>query len=242
MRDRRGYALLLALVIVSAVLSAASALARIVLSEIRQTRELISSIQAYSEAESINENALFIVRSSESVEEIRDLLPAGVMVEEIQDAQYFSIADSDFVSLSVPFSSGRGIIQPRIIEWTPSAECAAQSWIEVTTIAWNQDASAGEDPFQIQRYPFSRASDFETVSSSDIIQFPIGIPTEMRIRALFCEINRLGVSGIPGRLRVVSRATERGVQQVLETHIPQRAPVSGLFDFVIFSEEEIVKQ
>lgn len=241
MKDRRGYALLLALVIVSAVLSAASALSRIVLSEIRQTRELVNSIQAYGEAESAAEETLFLVRNSESLKAAQDRLPSGVTVEEVAEAQYFTIGDSDFISLPIPVNQNRGLVQPRITEWTPNPECVASSWIEVTTISWNQNSPAGTDPFQVRRYPFSRESDFAAVSGSDIIQFPAGIPTEMRVRALFCGIERLGIAGIPGRLRVVSSSNEKGVRQTIETYIPQRAPVSGLFDFVIFSEEEIVK-
>ncbi|MBI2552538.1 hypothetical protein HYW17_04555 [Candidatus Uhrbacteria bacterium] len=236
-----GYALLLALVIVSAVLSAASALARIVLSEIRQTRELVDSIQAYGQAESLSETALFLVRNRESLDDAQGAFPSGVTVEEAAEAQYFTIEDSDFVSLPIPLSQGREQVNPRIIEWTPQAQCADVSWIEITTISWNQGPPADEDPFQFQHYQFSRGSNFNAVSGSDIIQFPPGIPTEMRVRALFCGIERLGISGIPGRLRVASSATEKGVRQTIETYIPQRAPVSGLFDFVIFSEEEIVK-
>ena len=63
----------------------------------------------------------------------------------------------------------------------------------------------------------------------------------MRIRALYCDINKLTVSHIPGRVKVVSVAEEDNKKQALETNLSRKAPISGLFDFVIFSEEEIVK-
>ncbi|MFA6354059.1 MAG: hypothetical protein WCW93_03955, partial [Candidatus Paceibacterota bacterium] len=46
---------------------------------------------------------------------------------------------------------------------------------------------------------------------------------------------------IPSRLIIASQAVYGNSQQIVRVHAPMRAPLSGLYDFVLFSEQEIVK-
>ncbi|OGL66624.1 hypothetical protein A3D58_02020 [Candidatus Uhrbacteria bacterium RIFCSPHIGHO2_02_FULL_46_47] len=236
--ERRGYSLLLAVLITSTVLSAASALATIIISEIRQTRQTAGAIQARASAEQKTERVLYLLRKTElPLDQIAGA--TGAAVSSSQDPQYFSIQENDFVSLPISVDGEVSDIAPRITTittWKPAEACASASasWIEVTPISWN-----GAE-FISQRYPYSH-SDF-TSEGQLRIAFPAGgTPVEMRIRALYCDIDNLAVEDIPGRVRIVASGQSGDVSQSLQTLMVRRPPASGLFDFVIFSESEIKK-
>jgi len=223
---KKGYTLLLAVVITATVLSAATALAGIVISEIRQTRDIVSGIKAYAKAEAGTEQALFMLRKSDLA--LEDIHIDDVTIDEPNDPQYFSVAKGDFVSIPVSVDSEADIEVEVVPSWEVAEGCAAGSWIELSTTSW------GAGGFSTYRHPYS------------IADIPISIflnskTVELRIRALYCDISKLTVSNIPGRVKVVSTAEEDNKKQAIETNLSRKAPVAGLFDFVIFSEEEIVK-
>ena len=232
--NARGYALLLSVVITSAVLSTASALAGIILTEIRQTRQTSGAISAYAQAEQSAERALFILRQTDmSVSELQEILPEETTVALYDEAQHFHILENDFVSLPIP-EGDAPFVPPAVIDWE-IAECPNESWIEVTTVTW-QD---GEFKNRRQPYPLLRAGSGDREDINPI--FPEGIPVEMRIRALYCDIEDLAVDHIPGRYQIVSRGQQGDVVQALETFIIRKPPAAGLFDFVFFSECEVIK-
>ncbi|MDO8505009.1 MAG: hypothetical protein Q7S48_00285 [bacterium] len=233
---RRGYALLLAVVITSAVLSTASALASIIISEIRQTRQITGAISAYANAEESTERALFLLRQTNTpVSKLGNFLPQGTVITPYEEKQYFTILENDFIALPIPADVDAGETKPRIVGWEYDQKCSA-SWIEITTIAWK------EGEFISSRQPRSYKSDFLDMNSNITISFPDNsTPVEMRVRALYCDITRLTVSGIPGRYRIVARGQEGDVAQAIETSITRKPPASGLFDFVLFSECELGK-
>lgn len=229
----RGYALLLAVVITSTVLSAATALAGIVLAEIRQTRDVGSAAIAQIRAENTIEEGLFLLRRG-GYELLRQWGDRdGRTVENTAPLQPFQIAENDFISFPVNADVSGG--QMSITRWVPSADCAedgGESWIEVAAIAWDPALRGG--PFDTVRLPRSYQSDREA---------PVAIlpnTVEIRVRALFCDIDEFNVD-IPTRVLIRATADELGVRQTAEVAIPRAAPVSGLFDFVIFSECEIFK-
>ena len=266
LHSERGYALLLAVVITSAVLSAASALAGIVLSEIRQTREIANVITAQVSAESDIEEGLFILRkggyevlcpspSSGGAASPFTCLPqsqcntptaaeAGNTACEAPPLRPFAIAENDFVAFPLSPSNIPGTF--RITEWTPQSPSVendacgtdgARSWIEVTSIAWN-DQDPANPLFETSRHPYSYASDY---SESRVTDIPIPAHTvEVRIRALYCSIAGLSAD-LPARVILRATGQEGNVRQTSEVAVPRVASVSGLFDFVIFSECELNK-
>ena len=229
-RDSRGYALLLAVVITSAVLSAASALAGIIIAEIRQTRETSSAIAAYMNAEQSTERAIFLLRQSDTPLDDLTGIPEGTTIERYSEPQHFSIPENDFVALPIPQDDT--FTAPRIAGWEIAQECPHTGWIEVTTVTWQDD----EFNSRRQPYPLDRGS-----SAVIDATFPEGTPVEMRIRALYCDINDLQIQNIPGRYRIVARGELGNVAQAIETFITRKPPASGFFDFVLFSECEVIK-
>ncbi len=237
--NRPGYALLLAVLITSAVLSSATALASVVIAEIRQTRDVASAIVAYAQAEAQVDKGIFMLRHTDlSLDDVAGSLDETTVTTETRP-QYFQIPQNDFVSLSIP--QGVALIDtPRIISWDLS-EPTCVSWIEVTTVAWNTDPLA-EDPFSSVRQPHARSEFTESGTGSLSLPFiPMGEPVEMRIRALYCDIAQLGVEGIPGRVRIAATGVDDNVQQAVETLIVRYPPAAGFADFAIFSECSVIK-
>lgn len=225
--DARGYALLLAILITSAVLAGATALASIVLSEIKQTRDISNAIEARVMAESDIEQALFVLRKGG--EDVLQRAPEHTGIEREVEARSparpFVISENDFVSLPVP-SDFTGNIT--ISAWGVAADCASSSWIEVSSITWDSG-------FSTDRHPYSLASDTP-------ILFPVDPDTvEIRIRALYCDITSLEIVDLPSRISITSTAEVQNARQTVEVIIPRTIPAAGLFDFVIFSECGILK-
>lgn len=229
-RAHRGYALLLAVVITSAVLSTASALAGIIIAEIRQTRQTSGAIAAYVRAEEATERAIFLLRQSDTPLDDLTGISEGTMIARDNARQHFSIRENDFVALPIP--QDEVFTTPRIVGWEIDSECAHASWIEVTTITWEGDE------FNSRRQPYPLSAE---ESGNINALFPEGTPVEMRIRALYCDIRDLEIENIPGRYRIVARGKQGDVVQAIETFITRKPPASGLFDFVLFSECEVIK-
>lgn len=229
-REARGYALLLAVLILSTVLAGATALANIVISGIRQTREVSNSIIAYAAAESDVEQALYELRK-------QDLLPSshgpenGVTreVNVDQPAVPYRIGENDFASLPVSPKFTGNIAIP---QWEVEQNCAS-SWIEISRVGLGSG-----DALSTDRAPHART---ETTTTQPLtINIPAGT-IELRIRALYCDIERLSVAGLNSRVIIKSTAEVAGAKQAIEVTVPREAPASGLFDFVLFSEEDLTK-
>lgn len=241
-QPQNGYSLLLATLITSAVLSAASLLAGVVVSEIRQTQEIASGIAAYVKAEEGIEKAIFMLRNTDlTLAEIEAKL-TDVTLEAETRPQYVDIKENDFASFSITPGTPISEVTPRIVKWD-LADTACVSWIEVTTVGWDRSAGALE-PFNTSRSLYSRASDFVGGVGGGSLTIPFlatGDPVEVRVRALYCDIDQLGVEQIPGRVRIRGIGVEGRAKRSVETLIVRYPPLSGLFDFAVFSECSVVK-
>src|SRR3989344_4631086 len=132
MHDRKGYSLLLSVIITSAVLSTATALAGIILSEVRQTREVGDAIGAQLEAEGIIEEGLFVLRKGSYAMLRSENSPWAGEGREVSDAaplRPFRIEENDFISL--PIESSSSSVRMQATRWVPSATCSnsgGESW------------------------------------------------------------------------------------------------------------------
>ena len=227
---------MLAVLITATVLSAATALASIVVAQLRQSRDTVSSIAALSLAQSRIERALFTLRKTNlTLAEIQDIIAQEASVSESAGEQYFTIPENDFIALAVGADDGNLEANPVITRWSPNIACTDSSWIEISAVSWNTTESPASLRANRQLYSWGSNRD------SAVISFPPGTPVEMRVRALYCDIEEFAVSGIPGRVRILAQGEIGEVAQSVETILARRAPAAGLFDFVVFSECEIVK-
>ena len=218
--------MLLAVLILSTVLAGATALANIVISGIRQTRDVVNTIQAYTRAESDVEQALYDLRKNEQLP-LADSDGSDGVTREVQETQPvvpYQIAENDFVSLVVSPAFSGDIVIP---SWEVENNCA--SWIEISRVGWDSD-----NGLTTNRQTLPHADEPLTIN------IPTGT-TEVRIRALYCDIARLTVNNLNSRVIIRSTAEVSGAKQSWEVTVPRQAPAAGLFDFVLFSEGDLVK-
>ncbi len=132
------------------------------------------------------------------------------------------------------------------IEWVPDCVLPAVSMIEVSYVAW--DPAAGWSEAGEQKFKYSALA-------SPVINngFSGAKSYRLRIKALYCDINNVIITSwgadnaappqieIPARI-VLSSAGEYGVaRQAIRVTMPRKSPMSGLYDYVLFSECSLVK-
>lgn len=132
------------------------------------------------------------------------------------------------------------------IEWTPECVPPASSEIEVGYINW--DPSIGWSSSVEQKFKYSALA-------SPVINngFSSSKSYRLRIKALFCDISNVIVTAwendnaaplqkeIPARIVLNSVGKYGTVRQAIKVTMPRRSPMSGLYDYVLFSECSLVK-
>ncbi|KKU12651.1 MAG: hypothetical protein UX17_C0042G0002 [Parcubacteria group bacterium GW2011_GWC2_45_7] len=256
---RGGYSLLLALLITASVAAASSALARIIVAEIRQTRFVDNAIVAQAAAESGGELGLFLLRKTnyfnnpliaEAILSPISIDTAGgirasVVVRPTETLPVFTIRQNDFISFAIPNTS-RAPHQINIA-WRPLDPVACgSSWIEVAQTVW--DPEDFSTTYNAWRQPYSApARATETVAVPLFLRSRGGpralAVEELRIKALYCDIAELRItpSELSSRVTINAIGEYRDSKQAFNIVAPRSAPLGGLFDFVLFSESELKK-
>ncbi|MDP3244922.1 MAG: hypothetical protein Q8M83_04680 [bacterium] len=239
-RFHRGYSLLLAVLLTSTIIVSAVALARVVVLNLRQVRDMDRSISAYSAASSGIERGLFLIKKGgedliahPKTEDIGDAT-VTVTAQQSGDAS-FKIAENDFVVLDLP--AGHNLTGMQISSGNDNCQAA---WLEISLAVW--DESNFE---QISRHLYP-LSDFIEPVFFDLLPNTI---TQVRLKALYCDISKVTVNGIsvdgikplPARLTIKAVGQYRDAVQALQAAVLERSPLNGLFDFVVFSECPLLK-
>lgn len=132
------------------------------------------------------------------------------------------------------------------IEWTPQCVPPASSMIEVSYIAWNPSVGWGEE--SEKRFKYSAIA-------SPVINngFSSTKAYRLRIKAFYCDISNLIVTAwanndanapqvqIPARIILNSIGNFSNLRQAIKMTMPRKSPMSGLYDYVLFSECSLVK-
>lgn len=236
-----GYSLLLALMILSAILTGAVALSRLVILNIRQVRLVDEAISAASYAASGLEKALFLTRKAKMYPqnvEFEILFeendgPASVKtMAKIGGEKFLKILQDDFLSFDLSLYEQAGEVE---INADFSSGCQT-GWAEVALIDWV------DNQYNIFRQVYSNSEMPITISLNPNSK-------ELRIKALYCDINNLSAqiaSGeelrpLPHRIVIHSEGQYRNAKRVLQASVLPKPPLSGLFDFVLFSECSLIK-
>lgn len=246
-KNRRGYALLMALLVTTTIVAGSAALSRVVLSNLRQSQLVDRAAVAKIAASSGLEKGLFLVRRLERAPGFgapyfanSDALGAVSISVRLNDdpsvASRFSIPQDAFVALDLPPDA---LLETIVIPpWTPEDQCP-QSWIEVSVSSW--DAYG----FSVDRKLFSLNDGQAVVSLAAGASFE----RQVRIKALYCGVRQLTVVGegagnaipLPARVVIDSVGEYLGSRQALRAALPARPPLSGVFDFVLYSSSAINK-
>ena len=132
-------------------------------------------------------------------------------------------------------------------------DCGGTSGLEVLSAGWDPAAVGGFAPIvafhgDSPALTFLRAT--PRVVDND---FTSGKAYRVRLRAKTCDISNLAVSAysadnaggsqvpIPSQIAVESTGTYGTARQAMELKLPRLQPLSGAFDFVIFSQCSLLK-
>jgi len=249
--ENKGSILLLALLIMTSVMVASVGMSSLILGSLQQTRLLDNAAIAYYAAESGVEDALFTARRldakldaqssamlgngatwSRSVSTKETVLHVGTLPQDaVAEVALYDPDDVDAV-LDISFVK---------VTWDDA--CTGASILRSTLIGWD---ATGWTPNAVMN---------QFVHSPDgaLIAIPTSRLHRLRLIAKNCDLQNVVVTAlkdtvgvltavdIPGRLKIVATGTYANVNQTLTATIPRRTPLSGLFDFVLFSECSLVK-
>lgn len=254
--NQRGTVLLLALVIMSSVVMSSMGLGSLIVSSLQQSRVMDGAIIAFYAAESGAEEALFDARRENVVPASLDTpvtlsntaswtravstTESVLYVGGLAEGSLTEIALYD-VDTNLPSNVER-------LEVTWSDKCGDCTVLAATVLGWQPGSvwdplNAANVEFTTAKYPGGSAS----------ITVPAGGATKLnrlRLRAEGDALDNVTIRGydvgglqvpLPGRLRIDVRGKFGKVEQKLLVSLPRRAPLSGSFDYVVFSECSIVK-
>lgn len=249
---RRGNVLLLSLFIMAAMLLGATVLATIIVQSLRTAGVAAFRQSAFTAAESGAERALWELRKQQIAP---SALPAtldlggGVSVTrtvatESNTLFLARIAQDDVYELAL-FAPGAtppaGGVARVDIRW--DASCGATNVLELQNVTWTP--GGGWSP-SVAKFRYTLAEQPVQLSLSN----PGSNAYRVRIRPERCDatnvrIDAFNTSGnpvpFPDRVTVVSTGSYAGTKQAIQVSVPLFAPLSGLFDFALFSECSIDK-
>lgn len=253
-----GYSILFALLITGIVVASATAVARVILVDLRLARNLDAAMVSYTAAEANIERTLFFLRKttvpdgqngvnalSVSADSPLDINGARVtsVVKEQAERTFYSVSENNFIVLDIP--ENKDLSELTITEWIPLATCANASFIEVTGSLWDTNGA-----FSSERRMYSSSTDF--ASQRKISLFNSGFFDKVRlskrlivrIKPLYCDALKLTIEGkpsVPGQVMIKSVGEFNRTVQSVQAVTLRNAPLSGMFDFVLFSQCPITK-
>jgi hypothetical protein len=268
---RRGTVLLLALLVLSSVVIASSGLGSLILNSLQQARIIDSSIMAYYAAEGAAEEALYSVRKvglGETWEQDLTVSPASpvklhngttwfrtvtgkeqLVNTSIPRDSFYEVALYDPDQEAEPLDEQMNIVR---LDWS-SDPCEGDSDIcpslLVTLVRWDPTSEIwAEDATTTIRF----VSDADGETPNKVVNVDPDYLYRMRLRAEDGDIRDVRVTAytdeaqgiavdLPGRIRIDSYGTFGSTRQHLAVRLPRQTPLSGLYDFALFSECSLVK-
>ena len=252
-QSKDGSLLLMSILIMAGMVTGASSFAVITMQNLKQSISVDNGIRAYYAAESGIEDALFEIRKNEtaitSMSSSGSLSNAGTwdrtiakdvqsLTKDIDKNDFLEInlfdADSSLSSLSNPIKSIK-------LAWTG----IGTEWVQVQIIPWSTSSTIGDPSEQV----FSSASNPAIVNLLD----STATLYRVRIKVLYSDISDITVTAysglnaggvqvnIPGYLTIYSTGEFSRTNQVVRAQMSHRAPLSGNFGYVLFSEESLIK-
>lgn len=251
--SQEGSLLLMSILILSGMITAASSFGVISLSNLRQSILVDNGIRAYYAAESGVEDGLYELRRNETA--VASLGSSGSLsngstwtrttAATIQSlARGINENDTWEINLYDPDASLAPLaatVKSLRLGWTGSGS----EWIEVQITPWTTSGTLGTPTTQA----FSAASNPATVNLQDATTALYRV----RIKALYAGVTSMTATAysglnlggsqvnIPGYITMYSTGAYSRANQVVRAQMPHRPPMSGQFGYVLFSEEDLIK-
>ena len=284
MNQEKGTVIILAIVIITAVIAAASIFGNLIVKEIRQSRLIDQSIQAYYLAESGAERALHQTRIREAVPDCQEIekgtcieasgrcsvdldIPCitnnkgslGSVVEGNWSVDVSNENQTQFLlekgkTFQIDLFSPQQVKDANINEIQVLSELSGLTLfgelINMTNILNISGAANCQNVVAVVKDQVDTPKRFYSLDGKDIVPecsyaFRLSYPFSSVGNQSVIAVSIYNTSGeqmdIPSRLIINSSAQYGRSQQTITIRTPIRPPLSGLYDFVLFSEEEVVK-
>jgi len=250
---KSGSLLLMSILILSSIITAASTMGTITLQNLRLGIAVDNGLVALYAAESGVEDALYEIRKNETA--AAALLANGTLANNASWARTITTTtmslgktvpingsweinlyepDTSLSPLSNPIKSLR-------LSWAGSGS----EWAEVKITPWTTAGSLGAPTTQL----FSAASNPATVNLQDAT----AVLYRIQIKALYSALNNLTVAAyngldlsgspvpLPTQITLLSTGMFQRAKQAVRAIMAHRAPLSDVFGYVLFTEEDLIK-
>ena len=249
-RRQSGTILLFALMIMASIVITATGLTAVILSSLQQSRAIDNSIIAYYAAESGVEEAVFDTRKNGALpteETTKQALSNGAAwtraVQPSEPVVYAGTVPQDSLVEIALYNPDQPTTATSIsqvtINWTDN--CSGCSVVDMSLVSWKAGGDIVWDP-NAAIYSFTGGSATLPADAGKLYRLRL-IARRAQIENLQIRVYDAGGAAldIPGRVRVDAVGYFGGVQQRLTATMPRQTPLSGIYDYVIFSECSLVK-
>ncbi|MBI2050599.1 MAG: hypothetical protein HYT31_02230 [Parcubacteria group bacterium] len=253
LREHEGSLLLMSLLVLSGIMTAASSFGIITIQNLRQSVLTDNGLRAFYAAESGIEDGLYELRKKETA--VASMSASGALSnggtwERTIDASIASLAqdlgenDTWEISLYDPDSSLSPLastVKSLKLAWTGTGS----EWVQAQITPWTTAGTLGIPSTQL----FSAASNPAILNLQDAST----VLYRVRLKALYDDITDMTITAysglnwggsqvdIPGYITMYATGAYSRANQVVRARFPHRAPLSGQFGYVLFSEENLIK-
>ncbi|MBU0648702.1 hypothetical protein KJ969_01165 [Patescibacteria group bacterium] len=255
-KDNKGTVLLLALLLMASIVITGVGMGHIIISELQQSILIDNSIIAYYSAESAIESALYQIRALDTP--LADLAADGSLENGAAWQLEWSSARPDItVNISQDKTYQLDLFDPDDLSWQPGIEALRFAWegpgnLEVAYIGWEPKPAIAwpEQDYEVVTPPIAPPSIVYGALNSFMAY-------RIRLKAVDGDIDDLNITAwstdvappppgtqvdLPTHITLEATGAFGKARQALSASVPRFNQLSGIFDFVLFSEEEIAKE
>ena len=253
LKSQSGSLLLMSMLILSGIVTAASTMGIVTIQNLRQSIAVDQGLVAFYAAESSIEGGLYELRKKETA--AASLPASGTLtntatweraITTTTSSLQKDIAQNDSWEVNLydvdnSLSPLANPIKSVKISWTgPGTE-----WIEAEVEPWTTGGVLDTPVKSL----FSSASNPAVVNLQDATT----VLYRLRLKALYSNLtgvtvtawSGLNASGsqvdLPAQVTMIATGSFRRTKQAVRALMPHRTPLSGVFDYVLFAEDDLVK-
>ncbi|MDD4995438.1 MAG: hypothetical protein PHW53_03190 [Patescibacteria group bacterium] len=258
-KNEQGTVLLLALLLMASVVVAGVGMGQIIMSQIQQAILTDDSITAFYAAEAGLESSLFKLRA---LDMSAGSLPVAGTLD--NGATWSITTQSSRADVTVSLADNQtyqlDLFNPDNLAEAPGIESLRFTWtgagqLEMAYISWFPSAAINtavwpQQEYQVVTPPLSLVGPAVIRN-----EFSANQAYRVRLRAVNGALSSLNITGwsmdnavagsqiaMPSHISLSSTGRFARARQALSASIPRFAQLSGIFDFVLFSEEKISKE
>lgn len=268
--NQKGTVLLIALLVLAAIMATASGLSILIVGQLKISGNFDASLQSYYAAESGLERSLWVVRDQREngrtlLETVTMLGVGEVLIDPSTGVRYtidagdVQVESNQFQVSILPENRSAQVdlfdpdgsnfssdVYELRLSWAD--DCSGCSRLEITAVSWAEGGTINVDGGRVEKFYRTFGEQGTAVPLDDANVYSIrlkniagaGGGTISSLTLMPLDRNGIPVS-IPSRLVIRSTGESASTRQVLQAMLPWRIPPSGLYDYVLFSEEGIDK-